>query len=326
MAAGAWAEAADVYARALALFPEQSLLKQNVAYLAQEWNKAAYKAGGASEAAKVTKTLKEKFPSIEFAAKGGANELKRTVNDLMRAGKHAEALKALEDGKELLADEKDPDHLWVAVYDDQARTAIQAGKWADAADVYAAALVRLPKNGHIENNVGYLAQEWAKAMSAKGDHAAAAEALRLLKAKFPDSKGVAGSAENHVHRTVRELGAKKPEEALALLDSWKDLLPGPDDLQEAAAPVYDQWAEALADAKSWQEAVDVYAKALERFPKSGHLKNNAVATWYQWAKSFSDAKKWDEAIAIYDKALARMPDEGLFKQNKAWCEGQKKKG
>jgi tetratricopeptide (TPR) repeat protein len=72
--------------------------------------------------------------------------------------------------------------------------------------------------------------------------------------------------------------------------------------------------------------VDLYAKALERFPESRHLQQNARATWYSWAKTHSDAKRWDEAIGVYDRALERFPNEGVFLQNRTWCEEQKKKG
>ena len=194
--------------------------------------------------------------------------------------------------------------------------------------MYAAALVRLPNNGALENNVGYLAQEWAKAMSAKGDHAAAAEALRTPQDEVPGQQGRRGlRQEPRPPRPSASCGAKKPEEALALLDAWKDLLPGPDDLQEAAAPVYDQWAETLADAKSWQEAVDVYAKALERFPKSGHLKQQRR----RHLVPVGEVLQRREAVGrghrdLRQGASSACPTTGLFKQNKAWCEAQKKKG
>jgi tetratricopeptide (TPR) repeat protein len=246
------------------------------------------------------------------------------VNDLVRAGKHEEALKALDEGKTLLEGDKDADDLWVFVYDAWAKVEMQAGRFVGAADVYAAGLVRLPKNRDLLNNLGYLAQEAARQVAAT-DPTKAVELLRSLRARFPDVDDVAQSAKRHVLRSVQERARTEPEAALADLEAWKDLLPKESDVESAAAGVYDRWAQPLVEQKKWQEAVDVYAKGLERFPKSSHLKNNAVATWFQWAKTFSDAKKWDEAIAVYDKGLERMPDTSLFKQNRTWCEEQKKK-
>lgn len=324
MAAGAWAEAADVYARARGRWPDEGLLAQNVAYLAQEWNKAAYKEGGAEAVARVTELLKAKFPGVAFAAQGGANELKRAVSELVRAGKHAEAVRALEDGAALLAGDKDAEALWVFVYDQRARTEMEAGRYDQAADAFAEGLARLPKNRDLTNNLGYLAQEWGRSV-AETDPAKAVAALRALVQRFPDVDVVAQSASRHVLRAVRERGEREPLEALADLEAWKDLVEKPADVEAAVVGVYDRWARRLAEAKSWQEAVNVYARALERLPKNGRLTGNAVATWYEWAKTFSDAKRWDEAIHVYDEGLARMPDASLFRRNRAWCEEQKKK-
>ncbi len=324
LAAVAWAEAADVYVRALARFPENGLLKQNVAFLAQEWSKAAYKAGGAAEAARVTEALKQRFPGIEFAGKSSANELRRVVQELVEAAKYEQALAALAEGGVLLEGEPDAEGLWILVYDHWASAEMQAGRFEQAVEAYAAGLTRLPKNKKLENNLGYLAQEWAKAAAA-GDPARAIEALRGLRTRFPAVDDVTQAAKRHVQRSVQERAKEQPEAALADLAAWKDLLPQEKDVEEATVGVFDRWAQGLASATKWQEAVDVYEKALERLPKNGRLRNNAVATWYQWAKGFSDEQKWDEAIAIYDKGLARMPDTSLFKQNRAWCEEQKKK-
>ena len=324
MAAAAWAEAADVYARARERFPENSLIKQNIAFLAQEWSKAAYKAGGAEEAARATEALKQRFPGLEFAGKSSANELRRVVNELVEAAKYEQALKALAEGHMLLEGEGDPESLWVFVYDRWAKSEVQAGRFEQAVEVYAAGLTRLPKNRQLENNLGFLAQESSKTAAA-ADPARAIELLRSLRARFPDVDDVTQAAKRHVQRAVQERGKEQPEAALADLAAWKDLLPQESDVEEASVGVYDRWANRFSTAKQWQEAVDVYAQALERLPKNARLQNNAVATWYQWAKTFSDEKKWDEAIAIYDKGLARMPDTGLFKQNRTWCEEQKKK-
>lgn len=324
MAAAAWAEAADVYARARERYPENGLIKQNIAFLAQEWSKAAYKAGGAAEAARATEALKQRFPGLEFAGKSSANELRRVVNELVETQQYEQALKALEEGRTLLEGEGEPDALWIFVYDRWAKGEWQAGRIEQAVEAYAAGLTRLPKNERLENNLGYLAQEWSKKVAAEAP-LPAIEFLRGLRARFPGVDDVTQAAKRHVQRALQERSKEQPEAALADLAAWKDLLPQESDVEEATVGVFDRWAQGLASAKKWQEAVDVYAKALERLPKHARLRNNAVATWYQWAKTFSDEKQWDEAIAIYDQGLARLPDTSLFKQNRAWCEEQKKK-
>lgn len=323
--AGAWGEAAGVYAEALGKHPENRLIQQNIAFLAQEWSKAAYQEGGAAEAARVTSELKTRFPSIAFAGKSSANELKRVVAGLVQAGKHAEAIRALEEGEALFESAQDAEGAWLSVFDGWASAEMTAGRFEQAVDAYAAGFARLPQSRHLRQNLGYLAQEWGRAAAAK-DAGEAIQALRSMRARFPDVDEVAQAAKRHVLRAVHERAATEPEQALADLESWKDLLPEERDVQEAAVGAYDRWAGGHASKGMWQEAVDVYAAALAKLPTSSRLKNNAVATWYQWAKSFSDAKQWDEAIATYDKGLERMPGTSLFKQNRAWCEEQKQRG
>lgn len=326
MKAGEWAEAAEVYAEALARFPEESLLVQNIAYLAQEWSKAAYAGGGPAEAERVARVLAEKFPGVKGAAESGANQLRRTVSELVRSGRHEEALRALEGGAALLAGDPQAADLHVFVFDSWAKARMEAGAWAEAAEVYVQALARFPAQRQLRGNAGYLAQEWARTLQGKGDATGALAALRTMSSRFPGVEDVAEAAKAHVLRTVQALSAgRKPEEALAALEAGRDLLPRERDREQAEVSVYDAWARRLAADRSWQEAVDVYAKGLLRLPGNSHLSRNAQATWQSWAKTLSDAKRWDEAIAIYDKALERFPEASFLKQNRAWCEEQKKK-
>ncbi len=320
----AWAEAADVYVRALEDAPGQSLLVNNVGFLAQEWTKAAYAKGGDAETAKVGEALKAKFPQVPAVAGANKNQVRRVVNDLVREGKFEEALAALDGGASALGD--DAREVSFFVHDAWARKAFEAGDGAKAADVYAKALQRFPDDGRITGNVAYLAQEWAKAAQASGGPEKAAEALRTVQAKFPALDELKRVAKNHVGRVVGDAAdAGKYDDALALLDASRALLSGASDEAEVAARVFDRWASAKRKAKDWQGAVDAYAKALERYPESDHLKRNAVATWDAWAKSFFPAKDWDAAIGVYDQALARFPGHGVFEQNRKYCAEQKAK-
>jgi tetratricopeptide (TPR) repeat protein len=69
----------------------------------------------------------------------------------------------------------------------------------------------------------------------------------------------------------------------------------------------------------WQLAVDVYAKALKRYPKNAHLKRNAVAIWDSWAKQHISAKQWAQAIEVYGKAGAQFPGNSHLKNNLKYC-------
>jgi tetratricopeptide (TPR) repeat protein len=112
---------------------------------------------------------------------------------------------------------------------------------------------------------------------------------------------------------------------LAALTSNAELLKNQADAKTLAHMVYDRWAQSYRANKDWQGAVDLYAKALQSYPKDGYLENNAVATWDSWARTFFPAKDWAQAIQIYEKALERFPDNGTLKNNLNYCKEQLKK-
>ena len=165
MKAKAWAEAADVYAEARRRYPTERLIAQNIAYLAQEWTKAAFAQGGAPEAGRVTRLLAATFPGIDGLAHGGANQLRRAVQDLLRAGKHEEALRAADDGAELLDGDAKAVDLYASIYDAWARRHSSVGAWQAAIDVYAAGLLRFPASTLLKQNARAGWHAWAKSFS-----------------------------------------------------------------------------------------------------------------------------------------------------------------
>lgn len=321
--AGEWEKAADVYAKAMALYPKDGLLSNNVAWLAQEWTKAAYEKGGADAAAEVAKAMAAKFPGLEAASKTGGDQLRRAARDLVEQGKYDEALAAVEKGKGLLQGEEEVEELCLYVYGTWARTRMKAGEWEKAAEVDEKALGRFPKSSRVREAIAYLTQEWSEDAAKSGK---AGEVLRGMLKRFPGLEEVAKAAANHVSREVSALAkAGKHDEALAAIEASKDLLAGDDGVKELAEYVYDTWAIGLSKEQKWQEALDAYAGGLKRFPGDDHLKGNAVATWDEWARTFMDKKDWDGAIGIYTKGQAQFPDESLFGQNIVYCKEQKGK-
>ena len=271
---GQWEKAADVYVKALALYPEAGMLNQNVAYLGQEWTKAAYAEGGVPAAAAVTKALAAKFPGVESVAKSGGREVGRTVHDLIGNGKFEAALAAVDQGKELLP-VNEAQELYFAAYDAWAKRQMQEGHWEKATDVYAAGLGRFPAMEKLQGNIGWFAQEWAKEVAAGQGPDKAADVLRALKQKFPGLQNVVQSAKNHLNNTVNALVRdRKHEEALAVLERLKDLAGGEADVERLAAFAYDRWARMFIDKKDWDGAIAIYDKGLARYPGQGLFKQN----------------------------------------------------
>ncbi|MER8486440.1 hypothetical protein [Mesorhizobium sp. M1322] len=271
---GQWEKAADVYVKALAQYPKAGMLKQNVAYVGQEWTKAAYARGGVPAAAAIAKALAAKFPGVESVAKSGGREVGRTVYDSIGNRNFEAALAAVEQGKELLPG-NEAQELYFAAYDGWAKSHMQEGQWVKAADVYAAGLGRFPAMEKLQGNIGWFAQEWAKEVAAGEGPDKAADVLRALKQKFLGLQNVVQSAKNHLNNTVNALVRdSKHEEALAVLERLKDLAEREADVERLAVFAYDQWARTFIDKKDWDGAIAIYDKGLARYPGQGLFKQN----------------------------------------------------
>ena len=107
--------------------PRRALLKQNVAYLGQEWTKAAYAKGGTPAAAAVAKALAAKFPGSSRSRSPACREVGRTVHNSIENGKFEAALAAVDQGKELLPGDE-AQELYFAAYDGWAKRHMQDGR------------------------------------------------------------------------------------------------------------------------------------------------------------------------------------------------------
>src|SRR6267378_255348 len=122
----------------------------------------------------------------------GRDQIRRAVDERVKAGKYEEALKLAEDS-ETLCDFAGINRLDEIVYDSWAKKQIAAQQWEAAADRYAIALERVSASSLLRNNVEYLAQEWARAVYTKGGREAVATVTKLLMVKFPGIESVSAS-------------------------------------------------------------------------------------------------------------------------------------
>lgn len=271
---GQWEMAADVYVQGLAAYPGEDLFEGNVAYLGQEWAKAAYANGGPPAADAVAKALAAKFPGVEAVARSGGQQVIRTVHDSIGNGQFEAALAAVDQGKEYLPANEAQD-LYFAAYDGWASRHMRDGQWEKAADVYAAGLARFPTMEKLQGNVAWFAQEWAKEVAAGQGPDAAADVLRALKQKFPGLRTVAQAAANHVNNTVNALVQDgKYQEALAVIDGLKDLAEEEADVETLAVFAYDRWARTFMDQQDWDGAIAIYDEGLARYPDQGLFQQN----------------------------------------------------
>lgn len=93
-------------------------------------------------------------------------------------------------------------------------------------------------------------------------------------------------------------------------------------LLDAARDIYDRWARSLSAKDEWQQAADVYAEALKRYPDDSHLTNNAAVTWNSWASKHMDKQDWAAAIKVYERGVKALPSASLLKNNLKYCQQQ----
>jgi tetratricopeptide (TPR) repeat protein len=273
MDAKAWEAAADFYARGLKRFPDNRLLKNNVAYLAQQWQAAAYQDGGAPAVAAVTGKLAAAFPGIGELGKSGGDQIARIVNDHVRAGTFEAAVTVLKDAGPQLAD-KDRIALSELVYDNWAKSRMAAGDWQGAASLYQTALEAARSSSLLQNNVAYMVQEWSRAAFAKGGVKALIPVTREAVAKFPELRGLGAAPAAVIGNAVTGKANQGAfQDGVALIEEAAEILPE-DRKTGLFEYVYDHWAKGFMQDKNWREAIGIYDQGLQRAPQSSVLKHN----------------------------------------------------
>ncbi|MGH8432030.1 MAG: hypothetical protein ACREUF_16665, partial [Solimonas sp.] len=271
--AGSWNDAADLYARALTLYPADDLLKNNIAVLAQEWQKAAYAKGGATEVSAVQAILASKVPGVSTLGNSGRDQIRRTVNEQVRSRDFAKALETLKSASSLLAP-ADMTQLNELVYDNWAKERAAAKDWAAAADIYATGLAAAGPTDLLRNNITYLAQEWARAAFASGGIDATIQVAQQAMAKFPGVPDVkAGPAAVIANAVQDRVKAASFPDAIAMIERAGEALSA-DRQRQLFEYSYDNWAKTFFGKKQWDEAIKIYDQGLARLPNNSLLTQN----------------------------------------------------
>jgi tetratricopeptide (TPR) repeat protein len=322
------AEACGVLARAMKFYPKDGRFAGNLCYVVQEWADQVGKKEGEDKARELLLEQVRLYPQVPRLKEVGLGHVHRAVTRLQKAGRHAEALAAIDRYKDLIPSDKERTDLVHIVADRWAKQLRGAGDFAGALDVYDSTLKGRPEDRHLTSNRTFTMQEWVR-QSAKTGEEASRKALVTLRKRYPNEKALDGIAQTHVQDVVAGLSGKgKFEEALKAIERSRAILGSTEAARQEgvlslSCRVYDRWASGLAAKMQWKEAVGVYADGLKKFPKDKHLTNNAVVVWDRWAKTFLSAKDWDGAIGVYKQGLEQFPDSSVLKNNLRYCEAKK---
>ncbi|WP_048709495.1 transglutaminase family protein [Microvirga massiliensis] len=305
--AGRFDEAASVLLRGLRAAPDDQRLHRTIAYLAQEWADRV-SGEGFTEGLAVLAGLNHQFPTVTMLQEAQVSYVWRQVRTLVEATRIEESLAVVEEADDLLKSPEEKTRLRVYVFDSGAKTRIKAGDWAEAASIYGRGLDQVPDSDLLRNNVVYLAQEWAKAASTESFTQGAA-VLAGLKRQFPTLTALDEVQESYVWRQVKTLvEAGRIEDSLAAIEEASDLLKGQDERLRLGAYIFDSSAKARMKAGAWAEAAEIYAKGLQRLPRSDLLRSNAVYLAQEWARAAFESGGAAAVIPIVQQVADRFPD------------------
>ncbi len=172
-------------------------------------------------------------------------------------------------------------------------------------------LERWPDDRSLKGNMAYVAQEWTQdVLKEKSAEEAEAVLSGLLK-KYPEMQSIGEVAHSYAVRLVNGLVQKHDfEQALAAIGRCQKFLLA-EDVLRLSQSVYDAWANDYQRKQAWDEALAIYAAALERFPEDPHLSNNAKATWSLWIQSHVTSRQWKQAVDVCAKAMNAQPESAF---------------
>lgn len=361
-----YASASAVLQRGLSLWPDQSQLAGNLAYLAQEWSRDTLKQKGPERAEAILATLLDQQPDSEplrdvarahagrlvierreanefaqalavikrcrrFLPEDDSVDLARNVydcwaDDFAEGGKWEQALDVYDKADRQFPDDSHLTNNHAATWDAWAKSFVGAKQWKEALEVYSKAMDKLPEGG-FDRNLGYITQEWLRGEQDKTGNDAVDKAVAYLLKRFDKNEDVRDVATNHFARIAVDLAETgMREDALATIDRGERFFRGNERLMNALHHIYDRWADAHRSKGEWEKAIDVYSHALKRLPDDSHLTNNASVTWSAWARTHIDSKEWEKAIEVYERALKAFPDSGTFRNNLKYCKQERDRG
>ncbi len=310
-------EAVKVVATGLELAPQDATLVHNHEAVWSQWAEALTADGKVDEALAVLRRAAQENPKERFLDMQ-AWVFIRKGEELAKNGEWDKAKAVVEPGlKKLEGGPRDELVRWSEnLPHRRAVSELERHNYEAALGVLAEAFSSKPTDSRLREHAAYVVQEWAgdvyRRDGAERAEAVIADCLR----RFPQCSDVTEVARNHEGRVVKDLTSKaKYPEALAVADRAGQLLGDQSASLELARSVYDNWARDQTEKKDWRAAVDIYGRALKRWPKDDHLENNLVATWHAWAKSFAEQKDWSAASDVYAKALKELRDGSSVEQN-----------
>ncbi|MFZ1102083.1 MAG: hypothetical protein WAN86_04425, partial [Hyphomicrobiaceae bacterium] len=252
-----------------------------------QWAEMLAKEGKADDALTVLRRAEKAVPGGGFARMQSWVFL-RDGEEHIKAGNWAKALAVVEPA---LARDLDPSAraeivAWAAnVHGRWAQSEMRRGNFGGALDLLAGRMAEQPQDKALRKNVAYVVQELLRDKAAKEGAEAAEKLIPGLLARFSQLDEVKRVGVGHLQRAVQKLSDEgRHDQALAAATRIASLAADPKLAAEAKATVYDRWALGLSKEKKWEQALDVYDKALPALADKSRAENNVRYILQEWLK------------------------------------------
>ncbi len=311
--------AMDVLARGLSSDKRDYRIENNLGYTAQVWSAHVEQTQGVEASRKLVAKLAARFPQLRSIEKAVVRLYDQAARKAVNAGNYEEALSiyALALREQPNAYQLKQNHR--VTWDSWAKLSIKTRNWKAALDIYERALKADPHGQVFKTNATYVVQEWSKQVAKEKNVRAAEELVASIVPRFPKISGIYNAGGKLATREITGLlRAGEFEQAEGQLAGIEGFFANANKYRDMVTSVYHYWSAAKVKAGDWNEAIAIYKRGYEKFPKVPNLKRNMLSTLDKRARVPMDKKDWEGALEAYQDAHELFPSDSLFKRNIAY--------
>lgn len=293
----------------LELAPKDRTINHNHKFVWQQMAKRALDKDDIQEALGVFATAYERTNDEAFL------ELQSTVY-LIQGDKKVKAKdwnSALEIGEAGLAqvDESAKRKLerWiVSVVLRWSNSELKSKNFAKAIDILERGTQLVQKDYRLDQNIGYVAQEWGKHAKEFESEEAGRAVIEKMSKRFPNNLNVQKANSGYTSREAKRLIESGDfEAALKLVAAAR--LSRPDDyrLKQLEESTWIRWTSPLIDDREWEQAVDIYRKALDAHPGTNKFNQNLTYIVQEWSRDIAKRDGIQAAEELVNKYIDEFP-------------------
>lgn len=306
---GEFATAMDVLERAIGERNDYRI-KNNIAYVAQEWGAAVSATQGAEAAQSLLLEIAARFPKIRKLQSVAARNYHADGGAAFNAGDFETAIEIYQAAQMLGVDASKMARNEKAAWTNWGLTLLDQGDYAGALAVYEQGLAAHPSHSKIKNNVAYIVQEWAREVSEREGLIAAERIIAAQRARFASVSGLKRMQGLFINKAVN--AAKEKERFAELAPMVKEaeaFTAQKSRYDKMVAYFYQEWAKAEEPEFANDAAIAVLQGGYDL-----HRDNRALKRLFLSAATrLGDLALQDgnpaRALSIYQSAARSLPKE-----------------